>query len=58
MNVPKDPQMLLSFVNTKLRDDFKSLDLFCDNYDKDKTEIIEILSKIDYSYDEKNNKFI
>lgn len=33
MNIPKDPYMLLSFINTKLRDDFDSLDKFCDSYD-------------------------
>ena len=29
-NIPNDPVMLLSFVNTQLRDYFTTLDLFCE----------------------------
>ena len=31
-NIPNDPVMLLSFVNTQLRDYFTTLDLFCENF--------------------------
>ena len=57
-NLPKDPMLLLSVVNTKLRDFYKSLDLLCEDMDVEKEEIIKILSQIDYEYDEQINKFV
>ncbi len=52
-----DPNLLLSIVNTKLRDDYVSLDDYCLSEDKDKEEIISILSSIGYVYDEDTNSF-
>ncbi len=54
----KDPNMLLSLINTKLRDFYRNLDDLCDDLDYDKDEIINILSSINYYYDEEENKFI
>ena len=39
----KDPNMLLSLINTKLRDFYRNLDDLCDDLDYDKDEIINIL---------------
>ena len=50
--------MLLSVVNTKLRDYYKDLDELCEDMNEDKNEIIKNLKEIDYEYDEKLNKFI
>ncbi len=58
MEIPKDPAMLLSFVNLKLRDDYKSLDEMCDDLNVLREEIEEKLSGIDYQYDEGQNQFI
>lgn len=55
--LPKDPVMLLSFVNTKLRDDFNSLDEFCSMYNCPKEDITENLKTIDYTYDVTLNQF-
>lgn len=57
MSLPKDPFMLLSFINTKLRDDFSSLDELCKSLSVDKNNIIETLKKIDYIYDKDKNSF-
>lgn len=57
MNLPKDVFMLLSFVNTKLRDDFDSLDSFCTSFDVDKQEIEEKLKNIGYTYVKQENQF-
>ena len=57
MSLPKDPFMLLSFINTKLRDDFSSLDELCKSLSVDKNDIIETLKKIDYMYDKDKNSF-
>lgn len=56
--IPKDPVMLLSFTNMKLRDFYDSLDKMCDNLDADRAEIEEKLSGIGYHYDADRNQFI
>lgn len=56
--LPNQPMILLSFINTKLRDDYQSLDALCDDFRVDRDEIEEKLSSIDYEYDEGLNKFV
>ena len=56
--IPKDPAMLLSFINLKLRDYYSSLDKLCDDLDIDRTEIEDKLSSIDYHYDREKNQFV
>ena len=46
--LPKDPIMLLSFVNMKLRDFYGSLDAFCEEMDADKQELTEKLAAAGY----------
>lgn len=57
-NLPNDPILLLSVVNTKLRDFYKDLDTLCQEMSVDKTELIERLADIDYEYDEARNQFV
>ena len=57
-NIPNDPVMLLSFVNTQLRDYFTTLDLFCENFNVDRSELEEKLKSIDYEYDAATNQFV
>ena len=57
MTLPSNPHILLSFINTKLRDQYTSLDALANDLDIDKEEIIKILETIDYFYDENNNQF-
>ena len=57
MELPKDSMMLLSVVNTKLRDFYGSLDELCEDYDVEKEDIINKLAEIDYVYDEELKKF-
>ena len=58
MTLPKDPVMLLSLINIKLRDFNSSLDDFCKEYNLDKEYIIDKLSMIDYHYNEERNQFV
>ena len=58
MNLPDDAMMLLSVLNTKLRDFYKNLDELCDDMSVDKQKIIEKLKAIDYEYNEELNRFI
>ena len=57
-NLPNDPMICLSVVNTKLRDYYKDLDALCLDLDVDKELLIEKLSIIDYEYDSNRNKFV
>ena len=57
MTLPSNPHILLSFINTNLRDQYTSLDALASDLDIDKEEIIKILETIDYFYDENNNQF-
>jgi hypothetical protein len=56
--IPKDPVMLMSFLNTQLRDNYDSLDELCAVYDLDKAEISRKLDAIDYHYDLERNQFV
>ena len=58
MDLPKDPVMLLSFVNMKLRDEYSSLDEMCGSLMLDKEEICSKLAEVNYIYDEELNKFV
>ena len=55
--IPKDPVMLLSVVNTNLRDYYSDLDSFCQAKDVDKNSLIKKLSDIGYEYDKNQNQF-
>lgn len=55
--IPQDPVMLLSYINTQLRDNYRDLDDFCDRLDVSKAEIQEKLGKIGYSYKEELHQF-
>lgn len=56
--IPKDPVMLLSFVNLKLRDYYDSLEKLCEDLDVSEAEILERLRSIEYHYDRKRNQFV
>lgn len=56
--IPKDPIMLLSFINLKLRDCYSSLEQLCDDLDIDQDELTEKLSTAGYQYHSGQNRFI
>ena len=57
MNLPKDPVMLLSYLNTQLRDNYDSLEALCDALDADQTTRKATLAGIDYHYNRELNQF-
>jgi hypothetical protein len=57
-SIPKDPVMLLSFLNMKLRDYYKNLDALCEDLEVDQNEIIQKLQTIGYTYQEEKNQFL
>ena len=58
VRIVEDANMLLSIINTKLRDDYSSLDDLVCSENLDKQVIIEKLKSIGYEYSESQNKFI
>ena len=58
--LPQDPVILLSYINTQLRDNYSSLDNLADGLDLDsaqKEDLIAKLKTIGYEYDETLNQF-
>ena len=55
--MPKDPYMLLSYVNTQLRDHFSSLDELAAANVTERSAIEEKLASIGYFYDADRNCF-
>ncbi len=58
MDIPHDPIILVSYVNTKLRDHFATLEEFCHTYEINEAELRSTLSSVDYQYDETTNQFV
>ena len=56
--LPSDPMILLSVVNTKLRDFYPSLQALCDDMEIREAELKEKLAQIDYEYDGLKNQFV
>ena len=55
--LPNDPIVLLSVVNTKLRDCYSSLDALCDDLGENREEIESKLKAVGFEYDEASNSF-
>jgi hypothetical protein len=55
--LPKDPFILLSYVNTKLRDRDADLEHFCVREAADKAELCRRLADAGFSYDAGSNQF-
>lgn len=57
MSIPQDPNILLSFINTKLRDHYLNLEELCLDLDIDRKHLTDVLSSIDYVYSGEKNRF-
>ena len=55
--LPQDPAILLSFVNTRLRDEYPSLDELCASLGEDQAALEDKLAAIGYEYDPAVNQF-
>ena len=56
-NLPKDPMMLMSFINMKLRDEYPSLDELCASLDVDRATLEATLATAGFEYNQQQNKF-
>ena len=57
MELPKDPMMLFSFINMKLRDFYPSLDALCQDMQVSKEEIVNKQKAVGFEYNPEQNKF-
>lgn len=55
--IPNDPAMLLSFINTKLRDEYPTFAQLCDDLGLSAEEIADKLRAAGYTYDPQTNRF-
>lgn len=58
MNIPNDPIMLMSFLNTQLRDNYSSLEELVKSNSLNLEEIETKLSTAGYHYDKDRNQFV
>ncbi len=58
MQMPKDPVMLLSFVNMKLRDFYQDMESLCMDYNITMDAVSEKLHSIGYTYDRALNQYV
>ncbi len=56
--IPKDPAMLLSFLNMKLRDTYRSLDQLCEDLEVNRQELEDKMADLNYIYDAVKNQFL
>ena len=56
-DLPKDPFILMSFVNMKLRDCYRSLDELCEDMNVNKEVLTTTLGSIGMEYNPQTNKF-
>ena len=54
---PKDPAMLMSWINLKLRDFYGNLDDLCEDLEIDRNELEKTLENAGFTYNEAQNKF-
>ena len=57
MELPKDPMMLFSVINMKLRDCYSSLYELCEDMVVDKEELVGQLKAAGFEYSAERNKF-
>jgi len=58
MNIPKDPVILLSYINTQLRDNYPTLEELCKSLSLDEKEITGKLESTGYLYNKEKNQFL
>jgi hypothetical protein len=54
---PKEPAMLMSWTNLKLRDYYGSLDELCEELEIDRNELEKILNDAGFEYNRELNRF-
>ena len=56
--LPQNPYMLLSVVNTRLRDAYPTLDVLCEELQTQPEDLCSRLAEVGYGYSPEHNQFI
>ncbi len=57
MNLPNDPVILMSYLNTQLRDCYPSLEELCRSMNLDQEQLLEKLAAAGFTYHASTNQF-
>lgn len=57
-NLPKDPDMLLSYLNMKLRDSYSSVDELCEDMNLSQEEFSRLLTDAGLEYFPDGGRFV
>ena len=57
MKLPEDAMMLYSFINTKLRDCYPSLDALCEDFGIERSLVEQKLKTVGFEYNPVKNRF-
>ena len=55
--LPRDPMILLSYVNQKLRDEYPDLDALCEDLELDRAALEAELAAAGFAYDGEQKRF-
>lgn len=55
--IPKDPFILVGYINMKLRDEYSDLEELCKSEDIDRSALEEKLAAAGFNYDPTSNQF-
>ena len=55
--LPQDPVILMSVLNTKLRDEYHSLEALCEDLELDRDKLTVRLHEAGFDYDSERNQF-
>lgn len=58
MPLPRDPLMLMSVVNTRLRDAYPDLDALCEDLQISRPELEKTLAAAGWVYSESSRQFV
>ena len=58
MQLPQDPVMLYSVINTKLRDFYSSLEALCEDMNINEEDLKQKLATVGFEYDKERNQFV
>lgn len=58
MNLPNDPAILLSYINTMLRDNCENLDELCKRMSVSRQDIEKKIASLGYAYNSEKNRFM
>ncbi len=56
--LPKDPMILFSVLNMKLRDFYPSLDALCEDLGADRQALLDAMASVGFRYDPERNAFV